>query len=85
VAPGTSLHDELREFVTAGLTPYEALRAATSDAAEFLGRQDLGRVVDGAQADLLLLNGDPLRDVANAKRIAGIMLRGAWQAAPLPW
>jgi imidazolonepropionase-like amidohydrolase len=84
VAPGTSLHDELREFVAAGLTPYEALRAATSDAAAFLGRQDLGRVVNGAQADLLLLNGDPLRDVSNAKKIAGIMLRGAWQPAPLP-
>jgi imidazolonepropionase-like amidohydrolase len=78
VAPGTSIHDELREFVAAGLTPFDALRAATTSAADFLGRPDLGRVAAGARADLLLLEANPLSDIANAKRIDGVVLGGAW-------
>jgi imidazolonepropionase-like amidohydrolase len=78
VAPGTSIHDELREFVAAGLTPFDALRGATISAAEFLGRSELGRVVIGARADLLLLEGNPLSNIENANRIAGVVLGGAW-------
>ncbi|HVT40790.1 MAG TPA: amidohydrolase family protein [Gemmatimonadaceae bacterium] len=78
VAPGSSLHDELREFVTAGLSPYAALRAGTIDAARFLGRDDLGRITVGAVADLLLLQGNPLLDVTAAQRIEGMVLHGAW-------
>jgi imidazolonepropionase-like amidohydrolase len=85
VGPGTSMHDELTELTAAGLTPYRALRAATVDAARFLERADLGVVAIAAQADLLLLDGDPLRDVRNARRIAGVIIRGAWiPAAELP-
>jgi imidazolonepropionase-like amidohydrolase len=79
VAPGTSIHDELREFVAAGLTPFDALRGATTSAAEFLGRSDLGRVVVGARADLLLLEANPLSNIENSKRIDGIVLGGAWR------
>jgi hypothetical protein len=50
LAPGESVHDELREMVAAGLTPFDALRAGTTSAAEFLGRPDLGRVAVGARA-----------------------------------
>jgi imidazolonepropionase-like amidohydrolase len=81
VAPGSSIHDELQEFVAAGLTPFEALRAGTTRAAEFLGRPELGRVAVGARADLLLLEANPLANVANAKRIDGVVLGGAWRPA----
>ena len=79
VVPGFSIHDELNDLVAAGLTPYEALRAATANAAEFLGAADrVGTVTAGKRADLLLVEGDPLKDVTSAKRRAGIMLRGQW-------
>lgn len=79
VVPGFSLHDELRNLVAAGLTPYEALRTATVNAAEFLGATS-GVVAVGRQADLILVNGDPLKDVSNASRRVGVMLRGQWLA-----
>jgi imidazolonepropionase-like amidohydrolase len=63
------------------LTPYEALRTATVNAAEFLGAaQTSGAVAVGKQADLILVNGDPLKDVSHASRRAGVMLRGRWLA-----
>jgi imidazolonepropionase-like amidohydrolase len=77
--PGTSAHDELALLVAAGLTPYEALRAATADAARFLRRGDrAGTITVGAPADLVLLDADPLAAIANTRRIAGVMLRGRW-------
>lgn len=76
VAPGTSLHDELAELVAAGLTPYQALRAATVEAAAFLGRPELGRIGVGAAADLLLVTGNPLEDIGQAARIEGMVLHG---------
>jgi hypothetical protein len=76
--PGTSAHDELALLVRAGLTPYEALRAATANAGAFLKRADLGTLAVGKQADLLLLDADPLANVANTRRIAGVMVRGQW-------
>jgi imidazolonepropionase-like amidohydrolase len=79
VAPGSSIHDELRELVAAGLSPFDALRAGTTSAAEFLGRPDVGRIVVGARADLLVVRGNPLADVSQASRIDGIVTRGAWR------
>jgi imidazolonepropionase-like amidohydrolase len=77
--PGTSAHDELALLVAAGLTPYEALRAATANAAAFLGAADrVGTVAVGMRGDLVLLDASPLEDVANTRRIAGVMLRGQW-------
>lgn len=76
VPPGTSIHDELRELVAAGLTPYEALRAATVEPARFFGDSAAGVVRAGAHADLLLLDGNPLDDVSNASRIRTMILRG---------
>jgi imidazolonepropionase-like amidohydrolase len=79
VLPGFSLHDELRLLVAAGLTPYQALRTATANPAEFLGRShEFGIVTVGARADLLLLDSNPLLDVANATRRIGVMVRGRW-------
>ena len=79
VIPGFSVHEELPNFVDAGLTPYQALKAATSDAAEFLNQRDeFGTVAVGRRADLLLLEGNPLSDIRNATRRAGVMVRGRW-------
>ena len=79
VAPGTSLHAELAEWVAAGLAPYEALRAATVDAAEFLGESDeFGRVAEGLRADLVLTRRDPLADLETLRRPLGVMTRGYW-------
>ncbi|HWA55844.1 MAG TPA: amidohydrolase family protein [Gemmatimonadales bacterium] len=78
VAPGSSLHDELAEFVAAGIPVYRTLRAATIDAAGFLERPDLGVVRPGARADLLLLEANPLTDIHHLRAMAGLVLDGAW-------
>ena len=79
VLPGFSLHDELQSFVQAGLTPYEALRAGTSDAATFLHQQaGFGTVGPGLQADLLLLRANPLDNVDNVDKRVGVMVAGRW-------
>jgi imidazolonepropionase-like amidohydrolase len=77
--PGFSLHGELQNFVDAGLTPYAALKAATRDAAEFVGALDkFGTVAVGRRADLILVKANPLDDVANAAKRVGVMVRGRW-------
>ncbi len=82
VLPGYSLHDELVNFVSAGLSPYEALRAGTVEAARFLGRSsDFGVIAEGRRADLLLLEANPLDDVRNTSKIAGVMVVGRWWTA----
>jgi len=79
--PGYSAHEELVYLVQAGLTPYEALRAGTHDAALALGRlNEFGTVAEGKRADLLLLDANPLEDVAHSTQIAGVTLRGRWLA-----
>jgi imidazolonepropionase-like amidohydrolase len=76
-APGRSLHEELAILVEAGFTPAQVLRAATSDAAVFLGLADqLGTIEAGKTANLVLTEGDPLRDINNTSRIAGVVLEG---------
>lgn len=80
--PGISLHDELAEWVSAGLEPYQALRAATADAARFLGEEaEFGQVAIGMRADLVLVSGNPLEDVRVLAAPDGVMLRGAWLPA----
>jgi hypothetical protein len=75
--PGASLHEELALLVRAGLTPIEALRAATITAAEALGREDqMGTVEAGKLADLVILEADPLADIANVRRIRAVVHRG---------
>ncbi len=75
--PGFATHRELKLYVAAGLSPYEALVTGTVAVAEFLD-SDTGRVEEGRRADLLLVDDDPLADIRNAARIHGVMLRGRW-------
>jgi len=74
--PGAQ-HDELAELVSAGLTPAEALVAATSAAARVLGVDaDVGLIAEGKIADLVLLDADPLADIANTRRIWRVIQGG---------
>ena len=79
VFPGFSIHEELERLVAAGLSPFEALRMGTANASRFMDQQnEWGRVATGLRADLLLLDADPTADIANTRKIAGVMLRGRW-------
>ena len=72
---GSSAHDELKELVKAGLTPAQALRAATGDAAEFLGIQDdYGSVSEGKVADLILLRANPVSNINNIGTIDAVFM-----------
>jgi imidazolonepropionase-like amidohydrolase len=74
--PGKSLHEELALLVDAGFTSGEALRAATSSPADYLGLASAGTVENGKSADLVLLDADPLKDINNMKRIAIVIREG---------
>ncbi|GAB2604333.1 amidohydrolase [Paractinoplanes abujensis] len=74
--PGFSLHDELRLLVRAGIPAAQVLRAATLEPALSLGRHDQGLVTRGHVADLVLLDADPLRDIAATSRIDSVLVRG---------
>ncbi|MFQ5982516.1 MAG: amidohydrolase family protein [Woeseiaceae bacterium] len=77
--PGFAVHRELEYLVASGLTPYEALRTGTVNPATFFGQERvLGSVETGKEADLVLLDANPLADIKNARRIHGVMLRGRW-------
>src|SRR5579859_508171 len=77
VVPGFSLHEELALLVKAGLTPMEALEAATRNPAEFLGHLDSqGTVAVGKNADLVMLDANPLADIQNTQKIRAVIVRG---------
>ncbi|MGH7856146.1 MAG: amidohydrolase family protein, partial [Candidatus Binatia bacterium] len=79
VFPGPGLHRELHLLTEAGLTPPEAIRAATLDPARFLEvteDPDFGVVAEGKRADLLLVDGDPTDDLHALARIRAVILRG---------
>jgi imidazolonepropionase-like amidohydrolase len=79
VFPGFTLHEELQRFVAAGFTPVEALQTATLNPAKFLGREDqLGTVEKGKLADLVLLEANPLEDIRNTQKIAGVVVNGRY-------
>jgi hypothetical protein len=79
VVSGFSLHDELEELVKAGLTPQEALSSATITSAKWIGNDHLlGSIEEGKQADLILLNDNPLTDIKNIRNIGGVFVNGNW-------
>jgi imidazolonepropionase-like amidohydrolase len=75
--PGFDVPEEMKILFQVGLTPQEVLRTATWTPATFLG-DEAGAVRKGARADLVLLDGNPLQDIGNVKKIAGVMVRGKW-------
>lgn len=75
--PGFSTHDEMSLFVKAGLSPLQALQTATLNPAKFFGTEkEMGTVATGKNADLVLLDGDPTKDITNTKKIFAVVLRG---------
>lgn len=77
VIPGFSLHEDLAYLVEAGLTPMQALEAATRAPAEFLGQLKVqGTIAAGQRADLVLLDANPLEDIHNTAKIRAVILRG---------
>jgi imidazolonepropionase-like amidohydrolase len=81
--PGFTLHKELEELVAAGLSPLEALQAATISPAEWFAAGDrFGTVAEGKAADLVLLEGNPLDDIASTRAIAGVVLNGVYFDEP---
>jgi imidazolonepropionase-like amidohydrolase len=74
---GSSGHHEIAHWVQMGLTPAQAIIAATSRPAEALGLKDVGTLGEGRSADFIVLNANPLDDIRNMREIASVYLRGA--------
>ncbi|MGZ5434034.1 MAG: amidohydrolase family protein [Thermoanaerobaculia bacterium] len=77
--PGFSLHRELLRMREAGMSPYEILKSGTVNVGEYFAKQDsFGTIEPGRRADLVLVDANPLADIANVARISGVMVRGRW-------
>ncbi len=77
IRPGASLHDDLAMLVEAGLTPLQALQAATIHPAQSLGVADrMGTIARGKRADLVLLDADPLAEISNTRKIRVVIAGG---------
>ena len=75
--PGSDLHDELQLMVDNGVTPLDALRSATIEAAVAMRKQrDYGAVAQGRIADIVFLDGNPLDDIGNVRRISAVVMNG---------
>ena len=73
---GATMHVEIAALVESGFTPVEALRSATADAAAAFGLEDRGRIVEGLQADLLLVEGQPDRNIKDTRNIVAVVKAG---------
>ena len=79
LVPGASLHRELQLFVRAGLTPLQALQTATLNPATYFGKTaDWGTIAAGKTADLVVLRGNPLVDIANTRAVAAVVADGRY-------
>ncbi|HEV8075805.1 MAG TPA: amidohydrolase family protein, partial [Candidatus Acidoferrum sp.] len=79
LVPGFALHDSIADLVRAGLTPMEALQAATSLPTEFLNRSnEQGSIAPGQRADLVLLDANPLEDIHNTRKVRAVFLKGKY-------
>ena len=78
--PGFSIHHELKYMVDAGLTPYQALQMGTVNPAKYFGLTNSGMIKPGYVSDLVLLEADPLENISNTKKIAGVMIGTHWFA-----
>jgi len=73
---GEALHEELALLVQSGMTPIDALKAATSSAARYFKLKDRGRIASGLRADLILVEGDPTKNIADVKNIKTVWNNG---------
>ncbi|MFY9648197.1 MAG: amidohydrolase family protein [Terriglobales bacterium] len=81
--PGSSLDDDVEQLVSAGLTPFQALSAATRTPGQFIhqyvpGAEEFGTIAPGKSADLVMLRANPLLDVRSMRQTVGVMARGRW-------
>ncbi len=76
--PGRSMTRELELLVQSGLSPYEALQAATVTPSMVFGLEDRGMIVPGLRADLMLVSGDPLSDISSVEFPTAVMANGVW-------
>ena len=76
LVPGLSLHEEMSLLVAAGLTPVEAITAASRKGAELMRADSLGMLTPGKVADLVVLDANPATDISATRRIAFVMIRG---------
>ncbi len=77
--PGFSIHREMALMVKCGFTPYQIIQSGTRNVGDYFKSKDnLGTIEVGKRADLILVEGDPLKDVANIGKRAGVMVRGRW-------
>ncbi|GAB4028197.1 amidohydrolase family protein [Spirosoma koreense] len=76
--PGFSVHHEMKYLVDAGLTPYETLRTGTVNVANYLSKPDWGVIKTGNVSDLVLLSGNPLKDITQTRNIEGVMIGTNW-------
>ena len=76
---GFGIHDELQEYVNDGLTPFQALQTATVNPAKYFRRsREFGTIEPGKRADMVLLEQNPLADISNTRKIAGVVVGGRW-------
>jgi imidazolonepropionase-like amidohydrolase len=77
--PGYSIHGELQAMARAGLTPFQIYATGSTSVAKYFGVDTrVGTVAKGMRADLVLLDANPLADVANFPKQSGVMVRGRW-------
>ncbi|GAB3959861.1 amidohydrolase family protein [Spirosoma harenae] len=76
--PGFSIHHEMKYMVDAGLTPYETLRTGTVNVASYFNKPDWGTIKTGNVSDLVLLSGNPLKDISQTRSIEGVMMGTNW-------
>jgi imidazolonepropionase-like amidohydrolase len=82
IVPGFSVHDELDILLENGFTAFEAIEAATVNAAlvveRMVGEGDFGTIVEGNRADLLLVDENPLEDISTLRNPLGVLADGRW-------
>jgi imidazolonepropionase-like amidohydrolase len=79
--PGFSAHRELKSLVMAGFTPFQALQSGTVNPALYFGTSSsTGTVTTGKKADIILLDANPLEDITNTMKIAGVFINGRWMS-----
>jgi imidazolonepropionase-like amidohydrolase len=84
--PGHSLHREIELYVEAGLTPMQAIEAATTASARALGlEKDVGTIAPGMRADLVVVDGDPLARISDIRKVRFVMTRGTLYDAASLW